>query len=447
MNNWSKYFEDFLNIPRESGNEIAISNYLVSFAKSHNLEYYVDDIYNVIIKRPSNNGSDEVIILQGHTDMVCTSINNYDFKSNGIEYYIEDGFYKSKGTTLGADNGIGCALILSLLANKDLLLPNIEVIFTVQEETTMEGAKRLDYSKITGKKLISIDGTEEGVIEVSSAGMASIIVNKTLTTIPNNTDTYQIVINGMKGGHSGVDINKGRGNAIETMNNILKEIPDCHLCTISGGSKENVIPSDCSALITTHYKLDVHNFEHLLHKDAKLTIKKVEKCAKVFSKEDTDIIMDFIHNLPKGVLAYRDTFPQTSLNLGVIKTINNLINIEISIRSSDITLEEKYIKEVQKLSTSLEYTLLDRKPFFTFKEKSPLRQQLVNTYKKLYNKNVILEDVHAGLEGGLFAQHIEDIDICVIAPNLYDIHTINERVEIESVNRVYRWLVETLKDM
>lgn len=440
------FFEDFLSIPRESGNEKAISEYLCRFAEKYNLEYYVDDIYNVIIKRKSNNGSNDTIILQDHTDMVCTSINNYDFKNKGIDWYIEDGYYKAKGTTLGADNGVGCAIILALLANEEIKVPNIEAVFTVQEETTMEGAKKLDYSKLKGKKLISIDGTEEGVIEVSSAGMASININKKLNYEQNIKKTYKIIINGLLGGHSGVDINKNRGNAIKIMGEILYPLKNVNLCMIQGGSRENVIPSECMCIIATDEEINVDNYFYEHYPTININITEVDKCAKVINKDDSRIIIDFIHNLPTEVLTYRNSFPQTSLNLGTININNEVMHIDLSIRSSNIDEEEKYIALVKEISKKMNFKLIDRKPFFTFKENSPLRVKLVKKYQELYHKDVILEDVHAGLEGGIFYQNIKDLDICVIAPNLYDIHTINERAEIESMKRVYKWLIEFLKD-
>lgn len=442
-----KYFEEFLSIPRESGNEKRICDYLIQFAKKNNLEYYVDDISNVIIKRKSNNNSNETIILQGHTDMVCTSINDYDFSSKGIDWYIEDGYYKAKGTTLGADNGIGCSIILALLSNNDIKTPNIEAIFTVQEETTMMGAKRLDYSKITGNKLISIDGTDEGVIEVSSAGMASINVSKKLHYDDNKYETYKITINGLLGGHSGTDIDKNRGNAIKIMFDILSNIEDFDLVDIYGGSKENVIPSECVCIIATNKGINVDNYYKTKYPTMNINVENIEKCAKVIKKDESNAIINFIHNLPIEVVSYHDTFPQTSINLGVIDTNNEHLSISISIRSSNIEEEIKYINIVENLCNGLDFKLLDKKPFFTFKEDSSLRDKLVEKYEQLYNKKIELRSVHAGLEGGVFSENIKDLDVCVIAPNLYDIHTINERVEIESVNRVYRWLIEVLKDL
>ena len=442
-----KYFEDFLSIPRESGNEKEISSYLVEFAKKNELEYYVDDIYNVIIKRKSNNNSNDTIILQGHIDMVCTSIDDYDFKNKGIDWYIDNNMYKAKGTTLGADNGIGCSIILAILSNKDILVPNIEAIFTVQEETTMEGAKKLDYSKITGNKLISIDGTNEGVIEVSSAGMTSITLSKQLEYTNSNFKKYKISIDGLEGGHSGVDINKHRGNSIKIMGDIIGKLNDYYLIDIQGGSKDNVIPSECVSIISTDEIIDIDNSYKEIYPNINILIEEIDIDNKVICKEDSKMIIDLINNLPIEVLSYRGEYPQTSLNLATIKCNNSYVNINISIRSSNVEDEKKCVEMVRKLSNNMNFKINSTIPYFTFNENSKLRDILVNKYKELYNKDIVLEHVHAGLEGGVFSEHINDLDVCVIAPNLHDIHTVNECVEIDSVNRVYKWLIEVLKEI
>lgn len=439
------FFEKFLSIPRESGNEKQISEYLIDFAKNNNLEWYTDNLHNVIIKKPSNNNSNETIILQGHIDMVCNSLEYYDFKNKGIDWYIEDGMYKARGTTLGADNGIGCSIILALLANDEILIPNIEAIFTVQEETTMLGAKKLDYSKITGNKIISIDGTEEGVIVVSSAGMTGIKVLKKIDYVDNSKDTYEIKISGLPGGHSGVDIDKNKGNAIKLMAEILKDLQSYELVSIDGGKKDNVIPDECVCIISTNAEINVDKFYKNQPSSLKIEIKKMDKCVKVIKKSDFNQIVDFLHNLPTEVLSYKDGYPQTSLNLAKINTNLDNIEILISIRSSNDIDEEKWINKVRELSGDMTFEINGKIPYFMFKEKSKIRELLSSKYKELYGKDVILEHEHAGLEGGVFSKFIKDLDVCVIAPNLHDIHTPKEYVEIDSVNRVYKWLIEVLK--
>ena len=442
------FFEDFLKIPRESGNEKAIADYLVDFAKKKGLEYYRDLYNNVIIKKKSNRNSKEIIALQGHTDMVCTSINNYDFENNGIDWFIEDGFYKTKGTTLGADNGMGCAMILSVLSNDNISIPNIEAIFTTSEETNMNGAKRLDFSKINAKKLISLDGTEEGVIDVSSAGMISLEIKKKILHKNNDLQTYKIVVSGLKGGHSGIDIDKNRGNAIVILFELLNQLSDYNLISINGGTQYNVIPNYCECIIASTKKPSFNLSNFTLFEGLNVKIEKTEKCAKVIKKEDFLDLIRVMHNFPKGVITYIESYPQTSANIAAIETSYEHITIKVSIRSSSNEEIEKVLENIkQLLSKSYYLKMVDEVPPFSYKKKSKLRNLLAKKYFELYKKNVIFNHVHAGLECGIFSKNIEKLDICVISPNLYGIHTVNEMLDVESVKRVYDWLINTLKDI
>ncbi len=440
------YFEQILKIPRMSGHEKKIADYLCDFALKHNLECHTDEIHNVIIKRKSNNNSAHTIILQAHTDMVCVSEAAYDFENKGICYYIQDGCYKAYGTSLGADDGIGCAIILAILANPNIKIPNIEALFTVSEETTMNGAKKLDYSKIKGNKLISLDGTSEGVIDVSCAGFTNLCVSQPITYFPCHKKTYLLKISGLLGGHSGTDIDKKRGNAIKIIGEILKDITDVQIISIKGGTRDNVIPSEGECLFMTDSIVKRPKKYYDEYPSINITIEKVKPLKEAMRLEDSKILINFINQLPQGVLSYyNDKTPKTSLNLGVIKTTYKLITIDISIRSSNKEEEKECVKKIFKLANHLDIKLVDSKPFFSFQGKKDLHNKLIDTYEQLYNKKVKLQHVHAGLEGGIFKQNLKDLDICVIAPNLYDIHTIKERVQIESINRVYNWLIRVLE--
>lgn len=441
-----KYFEDFLKIPRKSGNEKMISDYLVNFAIENNLEYYQDEYYNVIIKRKSNNNSKKIIILQGHIDMVCVSNRDFDFDSKGIRWYIEDNMYKAFDTSLGADNGIGCSIILEILSNKELLIPNIEAIFTTNEETNMLGAKKLDYSKITGNCLISIDGTEEGVIEVSSAGMTSILLEDDINRSLSSGYVYEISISGLSGGHSGVDIDKNNLNSIKLMINLLDNIKNYKLISISGGGAYNVIPSECVCIILSDTEIDVHNLIKKYKKYIKINCKGVVKCAKVISDSNFDKLIGFMHNLPIGVLSYNDSYPQTSINLAAIKTGYKHLSIKISIRSSNTLEENYYIDNIKKIS-NMKFSIEDTIPFFNSDDNDYIRNLLIKEYELLYGKKCLLKHVHAGLEGGVFKENIPNLSICVIAPDIYDIHSTKERVDISSVIRVYNWLINVLRKL
>ncbi len=452
----SNFFEEILSIPRSSGNEGNISQYLGKFAETYGLEYEIDDTFNVIIKKPGNiPGNNEPIILQAHTDMVCTSTIEYDFLNQGIDWTLEHGYYKAKNTSLGGDDGAGVAIILAILADDELVHPPIEAIFTTQEETTMNGAKNLNYKHIHGKRLISLDGTEEGTIEVSCAGMASFEVWTSFQLESSKGSTFELSISGLMGGHSGVDIDKNRGNAIKILAHILSEIEDIEIVSISGGTKENVIPSDAKCIF--HSCKDFSSkFEFLKkyylvqYSGIKIHLKRLDSISMAMNNEISRSIITYLNLIEDGVLVKNDVdSPITSSNLGVIRTNSDKVIISQSIRSSLVGYEDFYLGRAEGVAKEchLKFKQGDKKPFFTYKEDSPLRKLLVNKYQELFHKNVTLEHVHAGLEGGIFAYEIKDLDICVIGVNLYDIHSVNETVEKKSLDRVFLWLSEALKCM
>jgi len=450
------FFEEILEIPRPSGKEERIAGYLVNFAQTHRLDYDVDKYSNVIIRKKGTLPYKcNPIILQAHTDMVCDSDSNYDFDNKGIEWYKKDGFYHAAKTTLGADNGVGMAIILAILHNDSLLHPPIEAVFTSEEETTMNGAKFLDYRKLKGKRLISLDGTEETKIEVSSAGMATITTKRSIELIESKKPTYQLTISGLLGGHSGADINKNRGNAIKVLGHILHEIKDVEIVSIDGGAKVNVIPSRAKCIFKT--KKDISQELMMFKKiyqdkypSIKIDFRRVKEKEKAIDNSNSLEIIKYLNRIEDGVLRKNEmNFPLTSSNLGVIQTTEKELIVKLSIRSSIVGFEDLYVSKAQYLArqSHFDFLLEDKAPFFTFREDSPLRDLLVNTYQELYNEKIILEDIHAGLEGGIFANEIKDLDMCVIGANLYNIHSIDECVEIESIKRVYNWLINTLQRM
>ena len=443
------YFEEIMSIPRESGKEEKIKDYLVNYAKEHNIEYSVG-MYNTVFFR-KNNHSDKTIILQAHSDMVCVSNEDYDFDNLGIPFYIDGDYYKSKCTSLGADDGIGLALILAILEEKDNM-PNIEAIITTQEETTMLGASNFDYSKITGKTLINLDGTTEGDIEASCAGIISITINKKITYNENN-NSYKLVISGLAGGHSGDAIDKGRCNAIKLAFKLLNDLDYTSIIDINIGKRDNVIPSDGYIVFSSNNTLEelnnkLKNINLSLVDDDKDLSLVIEECDKKNKITESLDIYNFINDIPNGLLkTYEDNFPLISSNIGSITISNNNLEIKYSIRSSDTKEEDKLLSEINMLTDKYNFIInIDsRKPFFPFEEKSIIRELLKETYKELYGKDATIKKIHACMEGGILKENIKDVDICTIAPTMEDIHSVNERVSISSTKRVYEWLKETLK--
>ncbi|MBQ4541593.1 MAG: M20/M25/M40 family metallo-hydrolase, partial [Clostridia bacterium] len=374
MNKWIKRFEEILSIPRPSGREEKIARYLCDFARKNRLEFFKDELNNVIIKK--DNGSDKTIILQGHTDMVCVADKGvlHNFYEEGINYFVEDGFIKAKGTTLGADNGIGVAIILGILGEDEPGFPNIEAVFTVQEETTMAGAKGLDYSLISGKNLISLDGDREGVLEVSSAGISDLLFEKKLKEISQkpNTSVYSVEISNLIGGHSGEDINKNRLNAIEILGKILKEINPIGIISIFGGERSNVIPSTASCEFVTEKTMGEVSFicskyrELAEENDNHPTIFASKLEDKNWVIFDEDEVVSFITEFEHGVIHSIDgNIPLTSENMGILRLEGGKIKIRASVRSS-IKQEEadrvKFLNALAKIH-GFSFEILCQNPF------------------------------------------------------------------------------------
>ncbi len=445
-----EYFEEITQIPRESGKEEKIAKYLVEFARENNLDYKVGK-YNTIYLRKNNN-SNKTIILQAHSDMVCVSTESYDFDNKGIPFYIEEDYYKSKNTSLGADDGIGIAIILVILQESENM-PNIEVIITSQEETTMLGASNFDYSLLKGKTLISLDGIKEGDIESSSAGMCSITMNKKISYEVSNENCYKLSISGLMGGHSGDDIDKNRCNAIKLAVRLLEKLNYKSIADINFGKRDNVIPSEGYVVFSSKENIDIIN-EKIGKIDLKLNDEKYSLKLKIENYEDKTVIkesreiVEFISKIKSGLLeVYEDDgFPLLSANIGKISIKDNKVEVKHSIRSSDLLKEEELLKQIRGLSSEygFELTVDANKPFFPYKDKSIIRNILAETYKELYDRETTIKKVHACMEGGILSNNIQNLDICTIAPTIENCHSINEKVSISSIKRVYEWLKQTL---
>ncbi|MBO5005070.1 MAG: beta-Ala-His dipeptidase [Clostridia bacterium] len=450
MKNVLNYFEEIMKIPRESGKEEKIAQYLINYAKENNIEYQRGKYNTVFLQK--NNNSNKTIILQAHSDMVCVSTENYDFDNNGIPFYIDGDYYKSKNTSLGADDGIGIAIILAILQEKENM-PNIEVMITTQEETTMLGASNFDYSLLTGKTLISLDGITEADIESSSAGMCSITLTKKVNYKNTSNNCFKLSIKGLIGGHSGDDIDKNRCNAIKLVIHILKQLNCTGIISVDIGKRDNVIPSEGNIIFSSEQNLDEikNEIDNIIlslktNENISFDIQKVENIKVI---EDSNQIISFIDEIKNGLLEtfQKDGFPLISANIGKLSTEDNKVIIKYSIRSSDVLKEENLLEETSKLASKygFEFILDARKPFFPYKENSDIRNLLSETYKELYGKDTITRKIHACMEGGIISNNIENLDIVTIAPTIDDCHSINEKVSISSTLRVYEWLRETLK--
>jgi dipeptidase D len=472
-----KYFCQLLQIPHASGDEQAISDYLVEFANAHGLEVIQDEVLNVLIKKPGSLGreAEQPVILQGHMDMVYTKNDDSDhrYAIDPIIPYLDGDWIKSGvGTSLGADNGGGLSIIMAILAADNLSHPPLEAIITVEEETSWIGVDNFDTSLLKGKRFINMDGDETTLI-VSSAGSAYAFIDIPFEykSIPPDLATYKLSVKGLKGGHSGVDIEKGRANANILMAQLLKALADeaIYLADIDGGEARNAIPRLCTATIA-FAESDLHKVESIVaqmeavfinanpvDEGLVLTLEKTEAATKVIGKDTLLTLIECILKTPNGVQKMDpniEGFVQTSNNLGLIyiytdDDFGDTLELANMIRSS---LEEDLDMMVEKMNLLGEipgvivFAGLSSLPW-EYKEDSPLRDTMVSVYKNMYGKAPIVAGVHAGLECAVFALNMPDGDFISMGPEIVDGHSPDERMSLASFNRTCVYLVRILENL
>ena len=451
MNSFSKetlrFFKEINNIPRESGNEAQISNYLVNFAKIHKLNYVKDKSKNIIIFK--KNCEKEPIILQAHTDMVCVKNknSNFDFKTDPIKIKKKFGYLCAEETSLGADNGIGVAMILAILSSD--LAVNIEAVFTVQEETTMFGANTINLAQLKSKKLLCLDGFCEDTIIVSTAGFADFLVkfSNKKTKTDEKQYKYKITLSGLKGGHSGFDIDKNRGSSHKLIVTFLKMLKNFKLISINGGHNYNVIPSSTTVeILTSLNKNEVENIIKNFIKNYKkqyknITISIIEQPKSNEYLINGENLINFILNLNEGVIKRdKQNFKHSSLCLSEINSASG--NLKIGIRSSN----NKYlIKISNKLKDfcnkyKLNGNIQDSQPAFNTYSNSNLVKLLLKT-----NKKAKVDKLHIATECGIF-QNRKKLDIAIISPKIKNAHSTQEKVKISTITSTINWLVKFLQE-
>ncbi len=457
------YFEKICSIPHGSGNEEQIAKYIESFAKERGLFCVRDEKNNVFIRKEGTEkykGADAVL-LQGHTDMVCakTSASEHDFLSDGLDLYIEDGFLRARGTTLGGDDGIAVAMMLALLDGELTEHPTLECLFTVEEETGLGGAEAFDYSLVTAKKMINLDSESESEVCAGCAGGVRSKLSFASELEVSSGDVMTLSVDGLFGGHSGVEINCGRTNAIILVADILREISKIQsiaLISIEGGEKDNAIPRMCKARFALEdadsavkliEELDAKIREGLCEADKNLTVSlEVEHDVDdIKTLAQSEKILTLLGNVKTGVLAmsaHLDGLVEFSRNLGVIEIDENKGYITYSSRSSKEEQIELSVSEVdaeaQRLGAEVRHT--GRYPGWDFIPDSALRDRYCAKYEELMGKPVKTVVIHAGLECGIIKSNIPDMDIISIGPNMRNIHTPDEALEIASCDRLFRVL-------
>ena len=467
------YFEEISNIPRPSGKCDMISDHIVEFARKHDLEYVQDDCKNVLIRKTSGRKDDKWVILQGHMDMVCEKSYDYeakhDFTKDPLKLCVLDDFIYAKGTTLGADDGIAVAMMMSILSSDDPDIPSIEAVFTVDEEDGMRGAMAFDASLLKGRYMINLDHEIEGEILTCSAGGKRVI-----STVPVEYEEvsgigYNIVICGLNGGHSGMEIDKGRGNANlllgRLLHNITKRMP-FSLKYIGGGLTDTAIPREAKAeiIIDPEY---VDTLEGVVEKYSRIICDEFEGieenmmiyaenrgedkglCLKAESKRCIGFLLN---TMPDGIIKMsrkNDGLVRTSLNCGIMKLTDNDFSLIINMRSLAESEKEALADKIEYLTETIGGTFQEEYdyPAWEFEPDSKLRKIAFEIYQGMFSRNPKLRGFHAGLECGVFFKKIDGVDIISFGPNINNIHTPKERLSISRVARVYEYLVEILRNI
>ena len=469
-----EFFRNISDIPRGSGNEKQISDYLVNFAKERKLEYYQDEMFNIIIKKSASLGYEHVppIALQGHLDMVCEKNENitHDFFKDSIKWIIKDDMIYADNTTLGADNGIAIAMALSILDSDNLSHPALEVILTAQEETGLTGAKFLDEKLIDSRILINIDAEREGDFLIGCAGglKSDIMLPIENTQLETEFETFKISILGLQGGHSGTQIHLGRGNAICILGRVLRDLQrflKYEILDINGGSKDNVIPREASAVIAIkkgsseilEHHLDewisILNEEYKLKDDnIGINYQKLENYTnRVLNIKSKNNLLYILNLHPNGVYSMSAQIPdlvEASLNLGVVYIKDSHIHFKSLVRSSVSSIKYDISNRLRLLSAQVEATIYitDDYSEWKIKETSKIRDLFAERYQVLFNKNPNITSIHLAVECGVFEEKLKDIDMISFGPNMYDIHSPNEHLSISSTDNCYKLLVDILEN-
>lgn len=464
-----KYFLDLTQIPRGSGNTKAVSDYCVEFAKSHGLWYNQDSANNIIIKKPASDGYEKYapVIIQGHLDMVCEKESDckIDFEKDALEIETDGEYIFAKGTTLGADDGIAVAYALAVLDSEDIEHPALEVVLTTDEETGMDGAMALDTSLLEAKTLLNIDSEQEGIFTVSCAGGLNVTGELKVTFKEETTSGLEIIVGGLMGGHSGVEIHKKRANANIVAARLLSKLcedKNIRLSSIDGGLKHNAIPSECKMIVSSVSDVSklISDFEKLIKEEFSSTDPNLKITVNNFSHrnltlasyEETKNIAALLSEMPDGVFSMSediDGLVKTSSNLGILETRKNGLFMLSSVRSSEEAEKESYSDTILNHIISHSGTAQkgEEYPAWEYLQDSPLRTVMCEVFEQMYQKSPVTEAIHAGLECGIFCGKIQGLDCVSFGPDIHDIHTPKERLNIKSAQRTWEFLKKVLKTL
>ncbi len=474
-NNLWKHFAEFLKIPHCSGNEKAIGNYIIAFAESKGLEWKRDDVGNVVISKPGSPGHENSVgvIFQGHLDMVCekNSDVSHDFSKDPINAKMEGEWIQAEGTTLGADNGVGASAALAIMEDDTLVHPPIECLFTVDEETGLTGATKIQPDFLKGKKLLNLDSEDEGEFTIGCAGGADTQISLPLQK--DNADSgevYKVKLSGYRGGHSGIDINQGRGNAIKLLARILWQVSSAgvpfRLVSIEGGNLRNAIPREAwaSVILNPSEKdrfsdLSQKAYEKIKGEYAAVETEGVfsfersdETTSIALTRDSQNKLINLLFTLPHGVVTMHpemEGLVETSTNLAVVHTHEDNAEVICSTRSSVASAIQATRDTLAAISSlvNADVVLEEGYPGWTPNLQSPLLQTMKDIYKKTFNKEAHVAAVHAGLECGIIGEKFPGMDMISFGPTIEHPHSPDERVHVGSVEKFWTFLTTVLAEL
>jgi dipeptidase D len=467
-----QHFHAISQIPRCSGNEQAVGEYIIQLAEHHDLPYQRDRIGNIVVTCPGTHGMEACppVILQGHTDMVCekNSDKKHDFSKDPIPLVRDGEWITADGTTLGADNGIGFCFALALMEDPTIPHPPMELLFTVDEETALTGVAGLSPDFLKGKRLINLDSEEEGAFYIGCAGGRDTILRKEFIPQPPPTGykTFLMKLGGLRGGHSGLDIHQDLGNAIKLLSRVLyrlKEQTDFCVSTINGGSKHNVIPREAEARIVVKEKdgalltpfikemEEVFQSEYqYTDKDVFLYLEESLNTKYILDGSFQEALIRLLYTVPHGVMAMSHAVSgvvETSTNMAIVKTANNSVKIVTSQRSSVASACNDTSDRIRALGELAGFKAEQRNSYPAWQPNpdSPLLGLAKATYKNITGQEAEVKVVHAGLECGILGQKIHGLDMISFGPTIQGAHSPDERVHIRSVENTWHYLLELMK--
>lgn len=463
--NW---FEAISAIPHGSGNVTAIGDFCVKFAQERGLRYRRDEAGNIIIWKGASPGREDhpPVIIQGHLDMVCEKEpgSDFDFTKDGLRLAVEGDRIYAEGTTLGGDDGYAVACALAVLDDETLIHPPLEILLTSDEEIGLLGAAALDPSDLKGRMLLNLDSEEEGILTVSCAGGATANIKVPVQTEPAEGNSYQLTLTGLAGGHSGSEIHKGGGNANKLLADALAVL-DCaaplRLVSLTGGAKDNAIPRTATACFVSEGTAEMleqltKGLESALREQFPNETALSLRCTAsdphgpAWDRESTGRVLRFLRDIPNGVQAMsRDIagLVETSLNLGILRSDNETVELGLSVRSSAGRDKDFLLRALEDTAKryGADYSVHGEYPAWEYRKDSPLRERMIEVFAEQYGREPKVEAIHAGLECGILAGKLPGLDSVSFGPDMTGVHTADETLSISSSARVWKYLCAVLE--